>query len=169
MASKFFHHNNRFNCSKTEHWHLACPLQTAEGVRMKGAHTYAEQEGVFGATTWRDWKGGSSTMSVLSLSPDCVYEHEAAWAQWSSSPVYASTLHPHGPRREVESTGSRAVLVMRARRLENEVTCSLRKSRWGFRAAHKHAAWLSIGRLRASARRRNRSGGLRRRAKNKET
>lgn len=33
MANKVFHHNNRFNCSKTEHWHLACPLQSAECER----------------------------------------------------------------------------------------------------------------------------------------
>lgn len=46
-------------------------------------------------------------MTVLSLSPDCVYERETAHVQWSSSPVYPSALHPHGQWRAVELMGLR--------------------------------------------------------------
>lgn len=44
-------------------------------------------------------------MSVLLLSPDCVYERETARVQWSSSLVYPSALHPHGQWRVVELIG----------------------------------------------------------------
>lgn len=53
-------------------------------------------------------------MSVLSLSPDCVYERETALVQWSSSLVYPSALHPHGQWREVELMGLGAVFLRRA-------------------------------------------------------
>lgn len=53
-------------------------------------------------------------MSVLLLSPDCVYERETALVQWSSSLVYPSALHPHGQWREVELMGLGAVFLRRA-------------------------------------------------------
>ncbi|CAB1423316.1 unnamed protein product [Pleuronectes platessa] len=34
-------------------------------------------------------------MTVLSLSPDCVYERETARVLWSSGLVYPSALQPH--------------------------------------------------------------------------
>lgn len=54
-------------------------------------------------------------MTVLSLSPDCVYEHEAARVQWSSSLVYASALQPHGQWRVARLMGLGAILLMRER------------------------------------------------------
>lgn len=42
MANKLFHYNNRLNCSKTKHWHLACPLQTAECVCVQHIHRARE-------------------------------------------------------------------------------------------------------------------------------
>lgn len=44
-------------------------------------------------------------MSVLLLSPDCVYERETAPVQRSSSLVPPSTPHLHGQRREVALMG----------------------------------------------------------------
>lgn len=44
-------------------------------------------------------------MSVLLLSPDCVYERETALVQRSSSLVPPSTPHLHGQRREVALMG----------------------------------------------------------------
>lgn len=66
-------------------------------------------------------------MSVLLLSPNCVYERETARVQWSSSLVYPSALHPHGQWRVVELMGLGGVFLMRAEFLENEATHSLRK------------------------------------------
>lgn len=44
-------------------------------------------------------------MSVLLLSPDCVYERETALVQRSSSLVYPSTLHLHAQQRVGELMG----------------------------------------------------------------
>lgn len=48
-------------------------------------------------------------MSVLLLSPDCVYERETALVQQSSSLVYPSTLHLHSQGRVVELMGGGGV------------------------------------------------------------
>lgn len=53
-------------------------------------------------------------MSVLLLSPDCIYEHETALVQWTSSLAYPSTLHTHGQRRVVELMGLAAIFLMTA-------------------------------------------------------
>lgn len=68
-------------------------------------------------------------MSVLLLSPDCVYERETARVQWSSSLVYPSALHPHGQRRVVELMGLGRPFFSREHgsQTENEATRSLRK------------------------------------------
>lgn len=71
-------------------------------------------------------------MSVLLLSPDCVYERETALVQWSSSLVYPSALHPHGQWRVVELMGLGSVFFFffsweHSFQTENEATRSLRK------------------------------------------
>lgn len=82
MASKGVHHNNQLNYSYVELWHLARPLQTAECVwKWTHSHIYIQYKREYGMTIRGDMEGGSSTRSVLSLSP-CVCECEAA-AMWS--------------------------------------------------------------------------------------
>lgn len=59
MASKGFHHNNRLNYSKTEHWHQARPLQTAECVwKLTHTHTHRENKREFGMTIKGDLEVG---------------------------------------------------------------------------------------------------------------
>lgn len=53
-------------------------------------------------------------MSVLLLSPDCVYERETALVQRSSSLVYPSSPHLHGQRREGALMGLGAAFLRTA-------------------------------------------------------
>lgn len=134
-------------------------------------HTQTQSKREFGTTTWRDWEGGSSTMSVLSLSPDCVYERETARVQWSSSLVYPSALHPHGQRRVAELMGLGGPFFSweHGVQTENEVTHSKGKRRCSLDWHTNIQARSPIDNLMEFVRHRNHSGGLRCRAKKTKT
>lgn len=64
-------------------------------------------------------------MSVLLLSPDCLYERETALVQRSGSLVYPSTLHLHGQQRLLELMGLGAAFSHDSTGLQSQTAAAL--------------------------------------------
>lgn len=108
MANKFFHSNNQLNCSKTEHWHLACPHQTAEWarvcVRVRDTHRRAREV---------IWYNNTKGLEGREFNDECAFT--GPWLRlWAWNCPGAAEQHLHAQQRVVGLMRLGAAFLMTA-------------------------------------------------------
>lgn len=93
MANKFFHSNNQFNRSKTEHWHLASPPDCCVNVCVWDTHTRTRAREVI-------WYNNTKGLEGREFSDECAFTEP--WLRlWAWNCPGAAEQHLHAQPRLV--------------------------------------------------------------------